>query len=756
MPPKSAYRRDPYLPTSIDQLTVYRPVPANLQVYAVRRAGTDVLEGHIFLLADSGEIVAAVTGLRLQRLKPDSALNLDRLFYAVQWLPAGNRKSAQLDPSAGAGNWLIFTDGAGLGESLAAKIGERGAVCVRVSAGDVYQRLAADRFQLNPARLDDFDRLFEDLAADKYVAWRGIVYPGDGDTADVAAGAHVGCVGALHLVQALAQLAWPEAPRLWLVTSGSQAVDADQSINVAQSPLWGLGSVIAHEHPNLRCTRVDLSAAHLPVEIDSLMQDLLSDAPADQVALRNAVRYVPHLAHATLEQRVEGPPRALTNVASLADFQVKIAQPGILDRLELHSISRTEPQPGQVEIEVGATGLNFMNVMSAMGIYPGYPNGVGPLGIECAGIITAVGTGVAQLRAGDRVLAIAFDSLGTHAQTDARLAQPIADTLSFEQAASLPIAFVTAYYALHHMARLGRGERVLIHAATGGVGLAAIQVARWLGAEIYATAGSQEKRAYLQALGIQHVMDSRSLSFADEVLALTDGQGVDVVLNSLSGEAIAKGLSVLAPYGRFIEIGKRDIYQNSQIGLRPFQKNLAYFAIDLDRMIRERPTQVGDVLREVMQLLAAGSFTPLPVRVFPVAQVADAFRLMAQAKHMGKLVIDVKDVKGAEVRSAQPDRLVCADGTYLITGGLGGLGLEVAKWLVQSGAQHLVLMGRRERAALPPRAIETVDALERSGAQVIIAQADVTREDRAERGSAANRSDVAAAARHRACRGHFG
>ena len=250
-----------------------------------------------------------------------------------------------------------------------------------------------------------------------------------------------------------------------------------------------------------------------------------------------------------------------------------------------------------------------------------------------------------------------------------------ADDLSFEQAASIPIAFVTAYYALHEVARLGHGERVLIHAATGGVGLAAIQVARWLGAEIYATAGSPEKRAYLQALGIQHVMDSRSLSFADEVLALTDGQGVDVVLNSLSGEAIAKSLAVLAPYGRFVEIGKRDIYQNSQIGLWPFQKNLAYFAIDLDRMVRERPAQVGDVLREVLQLIEAGTFTPLPTRVFPVSQVAEAFRLMAQAKHLGKLVIDMKNAEGAVVQSAHPDRLVRADGTYLITGGLGGLGL---------------------------------------------------------------------------------
>jgi short-subunit dehydrogenase/acyl carrier protein len=201
------------------------------------------------------------------------------------------------------------------------------------------------------------------------------------------------------------------------------------------------------------------------------------------------------------------------------------------------------------------------------------------------------------------------------------------------------------------------------------------------------------------------------------------------VLNSLSGEAIAKSLTVLAPYGRFVEIGKRDIYQNSQIGLWPFRKNLSYFALDLDRMARERPAQLGDVLREVVQLIEEGALTPLPSRVFPISQVADAFRLMAQAKHIGKIVIDVKNVEGAAVQSARPDRLVRPAGTYLITGGLGGLGLEVTKWLAQSGARHLVLLGRRERTALPPKAIEAVNALERTGAQVVIVQADVARED---------------------------
>jgi acyl transferase domain-containing protein/acyl carrier protein len=725
---EDAHPHDPYLPIGLDRLSVLGDIPTTARAYAIRRAMGDTLEGDVFLLADSGEVVAAAHGLRLERLRPASALNLDRLFYAVQWLPA-EQVSVPSIVSSDAGQWLIFADAAGVADSLEPELSNRGAACVRVTAGDAYRRLAPNRFQLNLERPADFKQLLSDLALDQSKPWLGILYLWGVDEASVSAANQMACVGALHLVQAVTQVEWLQAPRLWLVMRGTQAIGSDRAINLAQAPLWGLSGVIAREHPDLRCTRIDLSAEYSSVEIESLRQELLLNGRDDQIALRGTDRYVARLAQSIPERRAGSLSHGLPAAESPAAFQVKIAQPGILDRLELYAAVRLAPRPGQVEIEVAVTGLNFMNVMSAMGIYPGHPNGVGPLGIECAGTIAAVGEGVDQLRVGDRVLAIAFDSLGTYARTDARLVQPIPESLSFEEAASIPIAFVTAYQALCHMARLERGERVLIHAATGGVGLAAIQVARWLGAEIFATAGSLEKRAYLQSLGVQRVMDSRSLSFADEVLTLTNGQGVDVVLNSLSGEAIAKSLSILAPYGRFVEIGKRDIYQNTQIGLRPFQNNLAYFALDLERMVRERPAQVGAVLRDVLQLMETSVFTSLPVRVFPVAQVADAFRLMAQAKHVGKLVIDVKDVAGAEVRSVHPDQLVRPDGTYLITGGLGGLGLKVAQRLAQAGARHLVLTGRSDRTLLPPQTIEAVNALERSGVQVLIIRADVARED---------------------------
>src|SRR5215208_3261430 len=227
---------------------------------------------------------------------------------------------------------------------------------------------------------------------------------------------------------------------------------------------------------------------------------------------------------------------------------------------------------------------------------PGSRDGPVSLGGECAGKITAIGEGVTGHQIGDEVIAIAPACFGKYSNTNAALVHRKPSHLTFAEAATIPVAFVTAYYALHHLGRLRAGERVLIHAASGGVGLAAVQLAHLAGAEIYATAGSDEKREFLSSLKIHHVMDSRTLTFATEVLELTNGEGVDLVLNSLSGEAISRGLSILRPYGRFLEIGKRDIHQNSQLQLEPFKNNLSFFAIDVERMYTDRPEVVGSIM----------------------------------------------------------------------------------------------------------------------------------------------------------------
>ena len=390
---------------------------------------------------------------------------------------------------------------------------------------------------------------------------------------------------------------------------------------------------------------------------------------------------------------------------------------------------RTSPKPNEVEIEVAAAGLNFMDLMLVMGMLPpeatANPSACNLPGIECAGRVVAVGDQVHGFAIGDEVISAGWPGhLASHITIDARFVALKPRHLSLEQAATIPIAFLTAFYSLHTLAKLEHGERVLIHSGAGGVGLAAVQLALKAGAIVFATAGSPEKRQLLTALGVPHVMDSRSLAFADEILNLTDGQGVDLVLNSLSGDAIDKSLSILRPGGRFIEIGKTDIYKNRKIGMRPLRRNISMFVVDLLDAGQARPDHARSLMREVLSRFEDKDLHPLPHRVFPVARVADAFRDMAQAKHIGKLVISTRDRAGLQVdRELRQSVAIDPDASYLITGGLGGFGLAVAEHLARGGARHLALVGR---SGPSPSAQAAVESLRRSGVEVTVFPADIT------------------------------
>ncbi len=308
-------------------------------------------------------------------------------------------------------------------------------------------------------------------------------------------------------------------------------------------------------------------------------------------------------------------------------------------------VRRAPPGRDEVRIEVVAAGLNFIDVTKVMGIYPGLdPADPIQLGIECAGRVAAVGDGVSGFRVGDKVLAIT-PSMRTTALMASAVNLPAEMVfrkpahLSFEEAAATPIAFLTAYYSLVELAHIKKGEWVLIHAGAGGVGLAAIEIAKWAGANVIATVGSKEKEEFLRARGIAHVLNSRSLNFADGVMEITGARGVDIVLNSLTGEFIAKGLEVLAPYGRFIELGKRDIYEDRNIGLKVFRKNLSFHAVDLAATIEEKPGYVVELLRTVMGHIESGEWKALPVTSFGSAEPGAPFRYMAQARHIGKISI---------------------------------------------------------------------------------------------------------------------
>jgi acyl transferase domain-containing protein/thioesterase domain-containing protein/acyl carrier protein len=748
-----------YVPVGIRHVRFIRPVDdfaEPLFIYANRISSDsspspERVEANVYLTNGDGDVLIAFEGVQVQRLgrsgPADAAVDMSRWLYRTRWQPqlltGGEAASARAK-----GTWLILADKQGIGAELANELAARGQESVLVKPGGQFKFEGGASANgkpgsgamatVDPLQESHYEQLLKQAFGQTDRRCRGIVHLWSLDVPDPSSSAdawkisrELGSGSALQLIRALARASLPATPQLWLVSAGAQAVDAATltPIAVAQSPLLGFGRVAALEHPELQSRLVDLDqTGDAQATAMSLADELVTDANDGEVAYRGGQRFVARLAReSSLIDETAVPSTAALAIPHGKPFQLRITQAGSFDALRFAPVERQAPAAGQVEIEVRATGLNFSDVLKALGLYPGIKDAIVPLGIEASGIVTAVGEGVTRFKLGDEVFGVVPYAFASHALTAEYALVCKLESIQHDEACTIPVTFLTAYYGLVRLAQIQRGERLLIHAGAGGVGLAAIQIAQHLGAEIFATAGSEEKREFLRSLGVKHVYSSRSVAFAEEILADTNREGVDVVLNSLPGEAITKSLSILRAYGRFLEIGKTDIYQNRMIGLLPFQDNLSYFAIDLDRMLRQRSGYIRGLFFEVMEHFAAGHYRPLSFTRLEAQNTIDAFRYMSQRKNIGKVVVWMAE-RGArsEERAEDSRSLVRTDGTYLITGGLGALGLRVAEWLAEQGAGAIALLSRREPTA---EAELQLTAIRARGTQVITLQGDVADAD---------------------------
>ncbi|MDP1794308.1 MAG: SDR family NAD(P)-dependent oxidoreductase, partial [Acidimicrobiales bacterium] len=673
------------LPIALGALNIHRVPPHEMWSHVQLRsaASADILTVDISVVGSDGAPVADLIGLRLVRASAESvragAASRDaagrderELVYALEWNPAPSN-----DSHTPPGPWLVVDDAQGVGLELAEHLRRTGAQCTVVGPTDLLTReLVRQLVQADGVR--------------EVVYLRGLDTP----RAASSAAQQYGLGDALLVAQSLLE----SSARLWLVTRGAQAAGAEVSAP-EQATLWGLGAAVAAERAAGACVRVDLDPTETPADGAAALFHVLSAADEeDLVAMRAGQRLAARLAP------VHG-----TGPVGVGATRLATSSYGMLEGLHVEPMERRPPGPGEIEIEIAVTGLNFRDVLIALDMYP---QRLATFGDECAGVVVRVGEGVDRLRVGDRVLAISQGSFATHITTFADLAFPVPDDLGLDAAATIPVPFLTAQYALVTLGHLRAGERVLIHAGAGGVGMAAIQVCQRRGAEVHATAGNPEKRAALRALGVEHVYDSRSLDFADELMAITGGEGVHAVLNSLAGEFIQRSVDVLAPGGRFLEIGRRDVWTAEHMAAE--RPDVEYHIVFLGDLSVGDPPAIQAMFAELMPRFAHGELTPLPLTVFDAGSVVDAFRFMAQARHTGKIVV------------RQPRAAVSSDGTYLITGGSGGIGLVVAAHLVELGVRSLALVGRSEPNA---RAAEVIDELRLLGADVRTFAADVAQRD---------------------------
>ncbi|KAI9737711.1 MAG: hypothetical protein M1818_005715 [Claussenomyces sp. TS43310] len=410
-------------------------------------------------------------------------------------------------------------------------------------------------------------------------------------------------------------------------------------------------------------------------------------------------------------------------------LKMKIGSPGLLDTLHFiddYTLS-TSLAEDYVEIEVRAIGLNFKDVMIAMGQLVNEH-----IGTECSGVVTQVGSKVSGLKIGDRVCAICEGSFASYIRCRATSVAQIEDSLPFETAATIPLIWCTAYYSLIDLGRLERGESVLIHAAAGGVGQAAIILAQMIGAEIFVTVGSLDKKRHLMKeyqIPEDRIFFSRDTSFSSQIQAATKGRGVDVVLNSLAGDALLATWQCLASFGRFIEIGKRDIVGNTRLEMAPFAKNVTFSSVDLIVVLSERPLLMKRLLSDVFNLYRQGVVKPItPLSVFAVSDVESAFRSLQSGKNLGKIAIKL----GAEdqvkaVPAKLSDSLLRSDASYLIIGGTGGLGRSITRWMARKGAKHIILASRSSRVNDNVKTL--IQDLAVEGTEVLVRQCDVSKQE---------------------------
>ncbi|MFD3916643.1 SDR family NAD(P)-dependent oxidoreductase, partial [Streptomyces sp. NPDC058603] len=663
------------LPFSWEGASLHATGASTLRVRIAPAAGRDAVS--IVAADQSGELVVSVDSLLVravsrEEVSEDAALARDALF-GLDWVPVPAASGTQV-PEAVA---LVGPDVLGLADGLA----DSG---TRVEPHLDLASLAAGESPVP-------DVVLVAVSGDRNGAVGAGADP-SGVRSGVAESAHALTTDVLALAQGWLAEERFAGSRLVFVTRGAMAAGDEEAGDVAAASVWGLVRSAQTENPGC-FGLVDLGSA----DDGALARSLTADEP--QVAIRDGVILAGRLARLASGTGLV-PPAGVP-------WRLDSATQGSLDGLTLAPFPEVlEPLTGsEVRIDVRAAGVNFRDVLKALDMYPG---DAGRMGREAAGVVTEVGPEVTGLRPGDQVTGLVSGGFGSLVVGDARLLTRLPDGWSWETAASMPLVFLTAYYALVELGGLRRGEKVLIHAGAGGVGMAAIQVANHLGAEVFATA-SEGKWDVLRSLGVaeDHLASSRTTDFEAAFAGVTGGRGVDVVLNSLAGEFVDASLRLVGPGGRFLEMGKTDIREAADL-----PDGMNYQAFDLGWV---EPDGIQRMLVAVMDLFRQGALEPLPVRSWDVRRARDAFRFMSMARHVGKIVLTMPPVWDPE-------------GTVLITGGTGGLGGVLARHLVaERGVRHLVLTSRRGLSA--EGATELVAELTAQGAAVSIETCDVADRD---------------------------
>lgn len=706
---------NPFVPVSIDQVIFYTSPGAECWSWCRITSRTDnTIKGDLILFDEQGEVLVSLEGITCQAIsgnRESAAEEMDNWFYQYVW----NKTQAQ-EKETYSGKCVIFGDDAD-DFTIEAVAGVHNPVLV--ISGEHFSN-DEQMFTIRPGVEEDYHRLFSEIEGPidhiLYLWSLNEMEPEqDAETAvDVV-------MPAVYIGKALVLKRPNEKIRWTFATSQAVVVTPeDTGKGLLAAPFWGMARLITNEHPAITTKMVDLDRK----ELEAFLNEAFSVSRDDDVAYRNGERYVRELTRLSLLEDKNAPKKT---VSTDTPVNLEIGQVGRIDSLGYVQVERREPGPGEIEIKTNASCLNLKDVLKVIGqLSTKATSGTyfeSTFGMEASGVVTRVGESVTDFKPGDEiVLAAQSGCLRSYVTAEPTFYLRKPKHIGWEDCLMV-VPYMTVIYGLRDRAQLERGEKILIHNATGGVGLAAIQWAKHVGAEIFATAGTEEKREYLRSLGIKYVYDSRSLEFAKALKEDTNGYGVDVVLNAIAGEALTLSFELLASYGRFVEIGKRDITENNGLPMSAFNRNITFHGIDVDRLMIERTPKVQAILRDIERYYEEGVFGPVKTYSFPAGQAVEAFTFLAQSKHMGKVVLNFQN-QTVEVPELREKLKIDTNGTYLITGGTGGFGLQIAQWLSAKGVKQLVLASRS--GAKTEEAKSAIAAMQANGTAVYAEPLDIT------------------------------
>ncbi len=696
-----------YLPVKIAELNYYRKPDEHCFSY-YRNLYKDEyrIKGDLIIFDTEGQILVEVLGCELKSLQAQSdSAGKYSLLYDFSWRPQPLRAAETFE----SGQWIVLADSRGVGRKLAIELEKRAQTVCLIEAGDTLTQSGEHRFSTALNSPADIVAL-----AGRYAqACKGVIYLRslDADSCEALSADEMlarcqhTLIKPLYLAQALDQVNWKRQQTVYLVTQSVHQLPGDSSLpQPAQGTLWGFGRVFASEHPEHRISLVDLSAELDYKLIEQLADQVLSADYEQEVALRPGGRFINRLrklAAAELDEYIQSE----VEIAADRPFQVVQQAKGNAHEWRLQAFSLPELAATDIELRVDYAGVCRQSVG------------------ECVGTVTRTGKEVKGFAAGDRVIAFARQALASVAHANVATSVKLPEHVSAEQAATVPAAFLSAHYSLSYLAGLRAGETVLIHEAAEPVGLAAVQLAQFRQARIFATASTQEKRAYLRKLGLEYVFDSTTFEFAREIPALLQpqDQGIDVVLNALSGQFVDKTFGLLSPFGRFIELCQGEIRLNGGQWETLIERNISYHSLNITDLVNRRAELSGRLLGEIAGLLDTRQISSLPLASFPVESAAAALKALDDSSQVRKVVLQFK-TPSVRVAQGMNGNVIRSQRSYLVTGGLGGLGLEIMRWLATQGAESIVLIGRSQPSA---NALQQIEIVRAKGVTITTLQADV-------------------------------